>query len=184
LKFPDPTSAGFRYGALIAAFVLIGLLAAIDLIGDLDEGVPLAHVFAEGAVILIALTASAALFRALLARTRELDRRLASSDAAARQWRDEAHSLLRGLGVSIDQQFDRWRLSAAEKEVALLLLKGLAHKNIARLRGISEATARQQAIAVYRKAGVAGRNDLAAFFLEDLALPAQHATQPQRETRH
>ncbi len=39
------------------------------------------------------------------------------------------------------------------------------------LRGISEATTRQQARAVYRKAGVAGRNDLAAFFLEDLALP-------------
>jgi DNA-binding CsgD family transcriptional regulator len=39
------------------------------------------------------------------------------------------------------------------------------------MRGISEATARQQARAVYRKAGVGGRNDLAAFFLEDLALP-------------
>jgi DNA-binding CsgD family transcriptional regulator len=180
LKFPDPTSAGFRYGVLIAAFVLIGLLAAIDLIGDLDEGVSIAQVFAEGGVILIALTASAALVRGLLARTRELDRRLASSDAAAQQWRDEAQSLLRGLGASIDRQFGRWRLSAAEKEVALLLLKGLAHKDIARLRGISEATARQQAIAVYRKAGVGGRNDLAAFFLEDLALPSPAAPDSRR----
>jgi len=165
---------------LIIAFGLIALLAGIDLVGDLDEGVSVAHVLTEGAVILIALAASVALIRGLLARTRELDRRLASSDAAAQQWRDEAQSLLRGLGASIDRQFGRWRLSVAEKEVALLLLKGLAHKDIARLRGISEATARQQATAVYRKAGVAGRNDLAAFFLEDLALPPQGAVDPQR----
>jgi hypothetical protein len=39
------------------------------------------------------------------------------------------------------------------------------------IRAVSEATARQQAAAVYRKAGVAGRHDLAAFFLEDLLAP-------------
>jgi DNA-binding NarL/FixJ family response regulator len=181
LKSPDPASEGFRYGVLIGAFVLIGLLAAIDVVTDLDEGVSIPHVLAEGAVIAIAFAAIVWLVRALLQRNRELDRRLARSDAAAQQWRDEAQSLLRGLGASIDRQFGRWHLSAAEKEVALLLLKGLAHKDIARLRGISEATARQQAIAVYRKAGVAGRNDLAAFFLEDLALPA-HASAEARGT--
>jgi DNA-binding NarL/FixJ family response regulator len=181
LKSPDPASEGFRYGVLIGAFVLIGLLAAIDVVTDLDEGVSIPHVLAEGAVIAIAFAAIVWLVRALLQRNRELDRRLARSDAAAQQWRDEAQSLLRGLGASIDRQFGRWHLSAAEKEVALLLLKGLAHKDIARLRGISEATARQQAIAVYRKAGVAGRNDLAAFFLEDLALPA-HASADARGT--
>lgn len=180
MKLPDPSSEGFRYGILIGAFVLIGLLAAVDLATDLDEGVTIPHVLAEAAVIVIAFTAIAWLVRALLRRNRELDRRLASSDAAAQQWRDEAQNLLRGLGASIDQQFSRWQLSAAEKEVALLLLKGLAHKDIARTRGISEATARQQAIAVYRKAGVAGRNDLAAFFLEDLALPVHASTDARR----
>jgi DNA-binding CsgD family transcriptional regulator len=173
LKHFDVTSEGWRYGSLIAAFALIGLLAAVDLLGDLDEGVSSYHLFAEGSVIVIALAATAALIRALMARTRELNRRLASSDEAARVWRVEAESLLRGLGASIDRQFGRWHLSGAEKEVALLLLKGLSHKEIARARGIGEATARQQAIAVYRKAGVAGRNDLAAFFLEDLALPKE-----------
>lgn len=62
-------------------------------------------------------------------------------------------------------------MSPAEKEVALLLLKGLSHKDIADVRSVTEATARQQARAVYKKAGLAGRNDLAAFFLEDLLLP-------------
>ncbi len=174
MKIVDVTSEGWRYGVLIAAFASIALLAAMDMWGDLDEGVSGYHVIAEAAVVLIALAAAAVLIWTLVARTRELDLRLASSDAAARAWRQEAQTLLRGLGASIDRQFGRWRLSGAEKEVALLLLKGLSHKDVARMRGISDATARQQATAVYRKARVEGRNDLAAFFLEDLSLPKQN----------
>jgi hypothetical protein len=34
---------------------------------------------------------------------------------------------------------------------------------------------RQQALAIYRKAGLAGRSQLAAFFLEGLALPTPRA---------
>jgi hypothetical protein len=33
---------------------------------------------------------------------------------------------------------------------------------------------RQHAVAVYKKAGVQGRAELAAFFLEDLTVPAAH----------
>jgi DNA-binding NarL/FixJ family response regulator len=55
--------------------------------------------------------------------------------------------------------------------VALLLLKGLAHKEIADARETSERTVRQQSLAIYRKAGLSGRAELSAFFLEDLLLP-------------
>jgi DNA-binding CsgD family transcriptional regulator len=78
---------------------------------------------------------------------------------------------MKGLAVSLDQQFNRWALSPAEKETALLLLKGLSHKEIAKVRSVGDTTARQQARAVYKKAGLSGRYDLAAFFLEDLMLP-------------
>jgi len=71
----------------------------------------------------------------------------------------------------MDRQFDRWGLTPAEREVALLQLKGLRHKAIAELRNTSERTVRQQALAIYRKSGLSGRTDLAAFFLEDLLLP-------------
>jgi DNA-binding NarL/FixJ family response regulator len=94
-------------------------------------------------------------------------RELASGD----RWRDEANRLLAGLGVAIEAQFERWGLTAAEKEVALLLLKGLGHKDAALVLDRSERTVRQHAIAVYRKSGLAGRAELSAFFLEDLLLP-------------
>ena len=59
----------------------------------------------------------------------------------------------------------------AEADVALLLLKGLGHKEIAAIRETSERTVREQARSLYRKAGISGRSALSAFFLEDLLLP-------------
>ncbi|MCL4866883.1 MAG: helix-turn-helix domain-containing protein, partial [Gemmatimonadales bacterium] len=61
------------------------------------------------------------------------------------------------------------------REVALMLLKGFSLAQIARLSDRSERTVRQHAIAVYRKSGLAGRAELAGFFLGDLLLPAPQA---------
>ena len=151
--------------------MLIGILAAVDLIADAREGTRFLHLLAEGAVVMIALTGAIMLIRHLLREAKDLGRRLEGSRQEAIQWREEAQSLIRGLGVEIDRQFGKWNLTSAEKEVALFLLKGLSHKEIARIRHVSEATTRQQARTIYKKAGVAGRHDLAAFFLEDLAIP-------------
>jgi DNA-binding NarL/FixJ family response regulator len=63
-------------------------------------------------------------------------------------------------------------LSPAEREVGLLLLKGLSHKDIAQVRSTTETTIRQQALALYRKSALRSRAELSAFFLEDLLLPA------------
>ena len=101
-----------------------------------------------------------------------LGRELTATRADAQRWSREAQDVLNGLGVAIDAQFDKWGLSPAERDVALLQLKGLRHKEIADLRKTSERTVRQQALSIYRKAGLSGRTDLAAFFLEDLLLPS------------
>jgi DNA-binding NarL/FixJ family response regulator len=53
----------------------------------------------------------------------------------------------------------------------MMLLKGYGHKEIAALTQRSERTIRQHAGAVYEKAGLSGRAELAAFFLHDLMLP-------------
>jgi DNA-binding NarL/FixJ family response regulator len=53
----------------------------------------------------------------------------------------------------------------------MLMLKGLRHKEIASLRETSERTVRQQALTIYRKAGLDGRSDLVAFFLDGLLQP-------------
>lgn len=89
------------------------------------------------------------------------------------RWRSESRSLLNGLGQAIDAQFSRWNLTDAEREVALLLLKGLSTKEIAAIRAVSERTVREQSGAVYTKANLTGRAALSAFFLEDLLAPIE-----------
>ncbi|RPH96195.1 MAG: helix-turn-helix transcriptional regulator [Lysobacterales bacterium] len=87
------------------------------------------------------------------------------------RWRQDSRALIEGLSLAIQHQFEEWKLTAAESEVALLLLKGLSLKEIAALRATSERTVREQARSVYRKADLGGRSALSAWFLEDLLLP-------------
>ena len=88
------------------------------------------------------------------------------------RWRSEARAFINGLGRAMDEQFARWNLTLAEREVALLLLKGLSLKEIAGVRATNERTVRSQARTLYSKAGLSGRAALSAFFLEDLLAPA------------
>lgn len=91
--------------------------------------------------------------------------------AESGRWRKEMDDHLKGFGVAIQKQLQAWNLSRAEQDVALLLLKGFSHKEIARLRRTSESTIRQQAVSIYHKANLSGRAALSAFFLDGLHLP-------------
>ncbi len=106
--------------------------------------------------------------RVSLAATR---RTLAERQAAHDAWRQSAEQALAGLGQAIDRQFRAWQLTPTERQIALLLLQGHGHKRIAALTGRGERTVRQHAVAVYEKAGLSGRAELAAFFLQDLIVP-------------
>lgn len=110
---------------------------------------------------------------AALDREQALNINLTEARGAAGRHAEQASTLLRGVGDAIDKQFEAWGLTPAEKEVASLLLKGLRHKEIADMRQTSERTVRQQALAVYRKAGLEGRTELAAYFLEDVMPPVE-----------
>ena len=107
----------------------------------------------------------------------ELRRSLEERREERDRWRKSAERALEGLGAAIQEQFRRWELTPAEREVALLLLKGYSHKAIAKRTDRSPQTVRQHAGAVYRKGDLSGRAELAAFFLEDLMLPEE-----ERET--
>jgi len=163
-----------RRFALTALLVAIALGGATDLVLDWPERPSAFHVAFELSLMSVSLGAVAALWigwsraQRSLARTREAS---AAHQAERDAWRGRAEKVLRGLGEEIDAQLRRWDLTPAERETALLLLKGYGHKEIAALLGKSERTVRQQAVAVYRKSDLAGRAELAAFFLEDLLLP-------------
>jgi DNA-binding NarL/FixJ family response regulator len=173
----DRTAVGLGIVAAgMVLFAVIALLIGFDIAADYRSGTQRSHVLTEAFVMVLALAGLAILLRRvrLVQRQKEqLTVDLAAARQEAQRFRDEAHDALRGLSEAIDRQFDRWSLSPAEREVGLLLLKGLSHKEIAVARSTTDTTIRQQALAVYRKSGLRSRAELSAFFLEDLFLPAE-----------
>jgi DNA-binding CsgD family transcriptional regulator len=185
LRGPHPADdAGARPWVLAlpsAILAAVALLVALDLVSDARAGAGSPHLAVEVAIMVVALAGAVALWSMLYAarrRARALERDLGDAREDLARFRAESEDLVRGLGAAIDRQFARWDLSPAEREVALLLLKGLSHKDIATARETSERTVRQQSLAVYRKAGLSGRAELAAFFLEDLLLPSSQEREP------
>lgn len=161
-------------GASLGVLVLI----LADMATDLENGSGWKHVLGEGVILLVCAVGVVILLRRYrtLGRTaRQLAGDLEQARRESAHWRAESRHLLAGLGAAIDIQFKRWSLSPAESSVALFLLKGLSHKEIAELREVSERTVRQQSREVYRKSGLSGRAALSAYFLEDLLLPEGEA---------
>ena len=160
-----------------ALFATIALLMATDVGIEVRRGVPMGLESFECVIFAVALAGIAMHWRrvALVSRrSTALADQLTQAQRDARRWSDALHD---GISAAIDEHFERWGLTGAEREIALLQLKGLKHREIAGLRGTSERTVRQQALAVYRKAGLKGRTELAAFFLEDFLGP-QPITRP------
>lgn len=163
------------YFVVVLALVVVGGMA--DLLLDAPDTWWSFHVAFEVATVTASLTVAMVLWRswwraerdlrdmkATLTQTRRtLGERRAERDA----WRANAELALIGFRAAVDAQFTAWELTAAEREVAYLLLQGLGHKQIAARTNRSDRTVRQHAVTVYRKSGLGGRAELAAFFLPD-----------------
>jgi DNA-binding CsgD family transcriptional regulator len=168
-----PRLSRWQAGALALAAVV--LLLALEVIDEQEiDFLELGLEVVEISLIVTASLATLTLFSRVEDQERtqqQLVREIALATHEGAEWRARVQDLMRGLGGAIDQQFGRWGLTPAEKDVALLLLKGFSHKEVAELRSRAERTVRQQALAIYRKSNLSGRASLAAFFLEDLLLP-------------
>jgi len=166
-----------RVWAVVALIAGVGLLLGLELIEEPDStALDLLLELVDIAPIVLTSVGVVLLFRVTQRQREEhvqVIRDLELARVQGQRWRTEARSYLDGLGTAIESQFSRWNLTEAEREVALLLLKGLSHKETAQVRGVSERTVREQARSIYSKAGLTGRTALSAFFLEDLLAPIE-----------
>ena len=173
----DLIDARTRAWAIAAVVAGIGLMLLLEWIEEPDLSVgDMLFELVDLAPTVLTSVGVVLLFRVTrLQRDEHLQvlRDLEVARVQGQRWRNEARGLLDGLGSAIEQQFSRWNLTEAEREVALLLLKGLSTKEIAGVRAVSERTVREQARAIYKKAGLTGRAALSAFFLEDLLAPIE-----------
>jgi DNA-binding CsgD family transcriptional regulator len=152
----------------ILATVVIG--SGVDLFMDLSHGASDQHIAKEALVVLISAVAIGWLLYSVRQQTLEIEalRREHLQVSQSPQASDYVISARRQLGEVVSKQFADWDLTASEKEVGWLLLKGLSLKEIAAVRNTLEKTVRQQASAIYRKAGINGRHAFSAWFIEEM----------------
>lgn len=181
-RLEEDNGRGLRL--LLAGVLLVMVLGGTaDLVLDAPSDWRSGHVLFELAMLAFAIAAATVLWRGWSRAARSLAdtrRALAERQDERDTWRASAQAALDGLGRAIDERFGAWGLTPTEREIALLLLKGRSHKEIAYESGRSERTVRQHAVSVYHKSGLAGRAALSAFFLEDLMLPVDARIAPRR----
>lgn len=161
--------------------VWLGLLGFITLVAlewaTEGEDINPADFLADTLVLaLLILTSVVASLAAIEVREEREERLAMVSDLerARREgagWRRRAESQLDQYRQAVVEQFDQWQATEAERDIGQLILRGLSHKEIARLRNTSEATVRQQAQSLYRKANIPNKGAFSAYFLDDVLYP-------------
>lgn len=150
-----------RNPAALAVFLVVQTLAAVFFVGDVvadylkDHAGP--HLYFE---LLVSLALALGVVFGTVALRRTLEEMRAQDVALA--------SARGALADVIAAQFTAWGLTPAERDVGFLALKGLDVAEIAELRGRAAGTVRAQLTRIYSKAGVSGRAQFAAYFVEDL----------------
>lgn len=150
------------------ALVLIIALKVSDLFVDYNQNVQLSHLVVELVLIIIAGTLFIFIARDLGKRTRALRKLRNENESAIRQIREQSAQISNAKNaffIAVEKEFSLWGLTATEKEVALLLLKGFSPDEIATLRNTSTKTIRNHASSIYHKSECKNRYELAAYFL-------------------
>jgi DNA-binding CsgD family transcriptional regulator len=157
-RFPSlslPSRAAVPAVALGLQVLALGVLAMQGLHqglkGQGPDGWPTLALGVLAAALLIGLTLSA----------REMRRVLRRSDALA-----PGQEVLRQAFAHVAaRQFELWKLTPAERDVALLSLQGQGLDQIGKIRRAAAGTIRTQFARIYAKSGVSSRAQFAAVFL-------------------
>ncbi len=151
-----------------AILILIMLGEMVDVVGDfVREGATIWFLLDIALLALVSLGVGYILYST----ARELRTAHSHLEAARRDiadFRMRNQDVLRGMREAILRQFEAWSLSPVEARIAELLIRGYTSRQIAGILERSERTVRNQTLAIYRKSGMTGRSDLAAFFLQDI----------------
>ncbi len=153
-------------------FAIIAILG--DVLSDYFGWVNLAHLLLEAVAIILLTALLIYLLRLLIefrSETVSWQKRADNAELDANKWKHEIEENLKGLSDAIEQQFNKWEFTKAEKEIGRLMLKGMIFKEIAHVRCTSERPVRHQALGIYIKSGMHGRSEFSAYFLEDLLFP-------------
>lgn len=159
----------FRYSIFFTLLILVFTLG--DILIDINEGVSFNHVFHEVLVLAFSVVLIIFHFRANVRKSQklgEVNKQLEQVNLEKENFRLKVSEHAKAFSQAVEDQFNNWDLTSSEREIAVLLIKGLSMKEIANLRDSQETTVRQQATSIYKKSKLENRQHLAAYFLEDM----------------
>ena len=173
--------------ALFVVFTLCVLgISAAEIVSEIAAGESLAEMIDDLALFLVsAVIIALFVYEHVMQQRdlRELQGQLNKARGQLARLDENSQKLASQYRDIMQRQFDAWSLTSSEQEVVLAMLKGLSFREVAQLRNTKEKTVRQQAAAVYKKAGVAGRHELAAWFFEDMLEPPAVVSEPSKQPR-
>ena len=152
-----------RRATILAGLILLQALCALFFIGDVIEDFREdGHL--DNPHLLLESVAAAALIAGVVFLMIEL-RGLLSRMSDMQIGLEIAHG---HLAEVIENFFDEWNLTIAERDVAIMILKGLDNDAIARVRNTASGTVRAQATNIYSKSATDGRAQFISVFVEEL----------------
>lgn len=148
--------------------ILVAIAEGIDGVIDfLEEGLTLG-VFVDGLIILLVFGGCTYILYSAAVDLRRSRASIRELQLENEEFRRRNPAALNLMWEAIQNQFKQWNLSSTESQIAEHLIRGYSSKQIAAMLDKSERTVRNQARAVYEKSGMTGRNDLAAFFIQEV----------------
>ena len=76
--------------------------------------------------------------------------------------------MLRGnFDEVLRNKFEEWGLTAAERDVTLLIIRGLSIAEIAAARKTAHGTIKAQSTSIFRKIGVGSKNELMSTIIDE-----------------
>lgn len=150
--------------------IIIMTLNALDVMVDINLGVPFWHIMQESSLVLLSAIGATLLIIHMRKKNKDLQQlvtELAGANKQVSLLNSEIQDERKRFSLVIKEQFENWSLTDSEQQVAWLLLKGLSLREIASVRETKEMTVRQQASRIYAKSNLVGRHEFSAWFLED-----------------
>jgi len=145
-------------GGVIALQLVCAAIFLMDVVTDLAEGAAFGwHMVPEALASLalfIGIGLEAVFLWQLLQRKATLERSVGMASSA--------------LQEVIENHFTEWKLTASERDVAALMVKGLSIAEIAQVRGSAEGTVKAHLNAIYRKASARNRAEVLSHIMDTL----------------
>ena len=174
MRTPTTSRANDRSAFVVGLYFLCSVFFGIDIIVEVTlEFNDLGKItYFDALHLIMEILAEAALILAVILSLSSYFRLKESS----KHNRDLVKAIRTGFDKVLNQKFDDWELTEAQKDIALLSARGQSIAQIVEVRDTRDGTVKAHLHNIYKKANASSRTELLAVLMDEL-LSSQVATE-------